>query len=158
MPVGPVLPETSLVLDTNILTAWRYKEPGVSGAIAAYQSRLKLPPALASITVYEALFGFENSTARSRELSDQTKLDRIRIELLIQSCIVLPFDQTSAQIAAYVIPRLPKNIDKPTLLDALIAATALAHGYGVATRDKGFEIIGRHTPAHMPLRLESWPR
>jgi predicted nucleic acid-binding protein len=156
MSVGDVLPQTSLVLDNNILTAWRYQKRGVLEAIAAYQSRLKLLPALTSITIYETLYGFENSVVKSNKLSGQTKQDRIKTEQLIKSCVVLPFDQTSAEIAAYIIPRLPKNIPKDTLLDALIAATALAHDYGVATRDKGFELIGKHTPDHLTLRLVFW--
>lgn len=156
MAVGPVLPETSLVLDNNILTAWRYQKQGVLEAIAAYQSRLKFLPALTSMTVYEALYGFENSQVKSNKLSEQTKQDRIKTELLIKACVVLPFNQASAEIAAYIIPRLPKNIPKDTLLDALIAATALGHGFGVATRDKGFELIGNNTPDHLILRLAFW--
>jgi len=156
MAVGPTLPDTSLVLDSNILTAWRYQKLGVLQAIAAYQSRLKLLPALTSITVYEALYGFENSAVKSNEINEQTKQDRIRTEQLIKSCDVLSFNQASAEIAAYIITRLPKNIPKDTLLDALIAATALAHGFGVATRDKGFELIGKHTPDHLILRLAFW--
>ena len=156
MAVGPVLPETLLVLDNNILTAWRYKKRGVLEAIAAYQSRLKLFPALTSITVYQALYGFENRASKSNELDEQTRQDRIKTERLIESCIVLSFDQAAAEIAAYIIPRLSKNIPKETLLDALIAATALAHGHGVATRDKGFELTGKITPDHLILRLAVW--
>lgn len=59
MAIGPALAETSLALDTNILTAWRYQKRGILEAIADYQSRLKMLPALTSITVYEALYGFE---------------------------------------------------------------------------------------------------
>ncbi len=49
MAAGPALAETSLVLDSNILTAWRYQKRGVLEAVAAYQSRLKLLPALSAI-------------------------------------------------------------------------------------------------------------
>jgi predicted nucleic acid-binding protein len=156
MPVSAAFPETSLVLDNNILTAWRYQKSGVLRAIAAYQSRLKVLPALTSIAVFEALYGFENSDVKRKKLNEQTVRDRVKTEQLISSCVVLPFDQASAEIAAYIIPRLPKNIPKDTLLDALTAATALAHGYGVATRDKGFETIGKNTPDHLTLRLDFW--
>ena len=125
MAVGPVLAETSVVLDTNILSAWRYKKSGVVAAIDDYQLRLKLPPALTAITVYEALYGFENKATKAGKLDDRTKQDRPAIEQLINSCVVLPFDRRAAEIAAYIIPRLPKNIPKQTLLDGLIAATAL---------------------------------
>lgn len=126
-------------------------------AIKDYQSRIKLLPALNSITVHEALYGFENRAARAGGLDEQTKRDRIATERLINSCVVLPFDQRAAEIAAYLIARLPKNIPKESLLDGLIAAIALAHGYGVASCDRGFASIAEHTPDHMILRLVFWP-
>ena len=156
MPLGAVLAETSLVLDTNIVTAWRYRESGVVTAIADYQSRLKLFPALTAITVHESLYGFENKAAKSGKLDDRTRQDRLAIEQLINSCVVLSFDQRAAEIAAYIIPRLPKNIPKQTLLDGLISATALAHGYGIATNDRGFDLIGQHTPSDLILRVDFW--
>lgn len=156
MALGSVLSETSLVLDTNIVSAWRYRKSAVVKAIADYQSRLKLLPALTSITVHETLYGFENKAAKSGKLDDRTRLDRLAIEQLINSCVVLPFDQRAAEIAAYIIPRLPKNIPRQTLLDGLISATALAHGYGIATNDRGFELIGQHTPDKLILRVDFW--
>jgi predicted nucleic acid-binding protein len=156
MVLGPVLAETPLVLDTNILTAWRADSVVVAAAIVDYQSRSKLPPALTAITVHEALYGVENTIAKAGRLDDRTKQDRVAIKLLIDSCVVAPFDQRAAEISAYMIPRLKKNIPKGNLLDALIAATALAHGYGVATRDRGFELIAEHTPDNMVLRLVFW--
>src|SRR5437868_5335881 len=131
MAVGPSLPETSLILDSNIVTAWRYQKRGIVEAIVAYQSRLKLPPALSAINVYEVIYGFENPLAKAQGNIEQARVDLNKANQLINSCIVLPFDYSSAKIAAHIVPRLPKNIPKPTLLDALIAATALAHGYGV---------------------------
>ena len=156
MALGVVLLETPLVLDTNIVTAWRYRKSGVVTSIAAYQSRIKLLPALTSITVHESLYGFENKAAKTGKLDDRTKQDRLVIEQLINSCVVLPFDQRAAEIAAYIIPRLPKNIPKQTLLDGLISATALAHGYGIATNDRGFELIGQHVPGDLILRVDFW--
>ena len=156
MALGPVPPETPLVLDTNILTAWRYQKVGVVASIKDYQSRLKFLPALTAITVHEALYGFENKAAKSGKVDDRTRRDRLAIEQLINSCVVLPFDQGAAEIAAHIIPRLPKNIPKQTLLDGLISATALSHGYGIATNDRGFELIGQHTPSDLVLRVAFW--
>src|SRR6266550_129468 len=112
MPFGPVLAETPLVLDTNILTAWRSQRARVVAAITDYQSRLKLFPALTAITLHEALYGFENKAAKSGKLDDRTREDRLAIEQLINFCVVLPFDQPTAEISAYIIPRLKKNIPK----------------------------------------------
>jgi predicted nucleic acid-binding protein len=157
MVLGLVLAEMPLVLDTNILTAWRTDNLRIVAAIVRYQSRSKLSPALTAITVHEALYGVENTVAKAGRLDDRTKQDRVAIERLIDSCVVVPFDQRAAEISAYMIPRLKKNIPKESLLDALIAATALAHGYGVATRDRGFELIAEQTPDNMVLRLAFWP-
>ncbi|MGB8509056.1 MAG: PIN domain-containing protein [Pyrinomonadaceae bacterium] len=157
MAAGPAFAETSLVLDSNILTAWRYQKSGILEAIGAYQSRLKLLPALSAMTVYEVLYGFENVLLKAQGDAERTRLDRAKTDGLINSCMVLPFNQDAAKIAAYLVPRLPKSIPKDTLLDALIAATALAHGHGVATRNReDFELIGRHTPGDLILRLAIW--
>jgi len=156
MAVGLALTETSLVLDSNILTAWRYQKRGIIEAIASYQSSHK-PLALSAITVYEALYGFEKTLAKAQGNVEQTRLDYTKTEQLIDSCNVLSFNQNSAKIAAYIVSRLSKNIPKDTLLDALIAATALAHGYGVATHNKkDCELIGKHTPDDKFLRLAIW--
>lgn len=157
MAVGPALSETLLVLDSNILTAWRFQKRGILEAINAYQSRLKLLPALSAMTVYEALYGFENALAKGQGDAEQNRSDRIAMEGLIGSCMILPFNQDAAKIAAYIVPRLPKNIPKETLLDALIAAIALSHGHGVATRNReDFELIGQRTPSDLTLRLAIW--
>jgi predicted nucleic acid-binding protein len=158
MSIGPALTETSLVLDNDIFNAWRYgQDQRVRGAIADYQSRIKLFPALTAMTVYQALYGFENKSIKADEPNEQTKKARTKTEQLIKSCDVLPFTQRSAEIAAYIVPRLSKNIPKGTLVDVFIAATALAHGYGVATRNlKDFEQIANHTPDNLVLRLATW--
>lgn len=157
MAAGTALTETSLVLDNDIFNAWRYQDQRVLVAIADYQSRIKLFPFLTSMTVYQALYGFENKSIKTDEPNEQTKRTRIRTEQLIKSCDVLPFNQRSAEIAAYIVPRLSKNIPKGTLVDVFIAATALAHGYGVATRNqKDFELIANYTPGDLTLRLARW--
>jgi predicted nucleic acid-binding protein len=158
MAIGPALTETSLVLDNDIFNAWRYgRDHRVLKAIADYQSSLKLFPALTSMTVFQALYGFENKSIKPDEPNEHTKQARIGTEQLIKACDVLPFNQRSAEIAAHIAPRLSKNIPKGTLVDVFIAATALAHGYGVATRNrKDFELIGNHIPIDLILRLAAW--
>jgi predicted nucleic acid-binding protein len=159
MAAGPALPENSLVLDNDIFNAWRYgRDQRVLRAIANYQSRIKLFPFLTSMTVYQALYGFENKSIKPDEPNEQTRQARIRTEQLIQACgDTLPFNQRAAEISAYIVPRLSKNIPKGTLVDVFIAATALAHGYGVATRNrKDFELIASHTPNDLTLRLAVW--
>ncbi len=65
MAVGTALTETSLVLDNDIFNSWRYgRDQRVLGAITNYQSRIKLFPFLASMTVFQALYGFENKSIK----------------------------------------------------------------------------------------------
>ncbi|MGI8565954.1 MAG: type II toxin-antitoxin system VapC family toxin [Pyrinomonadaceae bacterium] len=157
MAIGIALPDTSLALDSDMLTAWRYQKREVLGAIAAYQSQLKLFLALTSMTVYEAIYGFENKSFKPNEPNEQTRQDRLKTEQLIKSCVVLPFDQRAAEIAAYIVPRLSKNMPKELLRDVFIAATALAHRYGIATRNKkDFDLIANHIPDGLILRIADW--
>jgi predicted nucleic acid-binding protein len=79
---------------------------------------------------------------------------RAKADLLIESCIVLPFDNLTATIAAYILPRVPKKQRN----DVFIAATALAHGYAIATcNKKHFEIISDHLPSQYKyLHADFW--
>jgi len=109
------------------------------------------------MTVYEAIYGFENKSIKPNEPNEQARHDRLKTEQLIKSCVILPFDQRAAEVAAYVVPRLSKNMPKEFLRDVFIAATALAHGYGIATRNKkDFDLIANHTPDGLILRIADW--
>jgi len=158
MAIGAVLSETSLVIDTDILTDWRYQKPYVQRAISDYITRAKRPPALTSLSVFEALFGFENKAAKSGSLDDRTVQDRLKTEELISFCPVLPFDQPAAAIAAYIFSRLSKSHRNKHWRDTFIAATALAHGHGIATRNrKDFQLIAENLPASQSLlRVVVW--
>jgi predicted nucleic acid-binding protein len=158
MPVGTVLDETSLVLDTDVLTDWRHGQRRTQQAIAKYVSMLKRPPALASINVFEALNGFEKKMSEPGGDNERTRLDLAKTEQLIQSCTVLPLDEQAARIAAYVFARLSRGSRNKHWCDVFVAATALSHGHGVATRNVGdFTLIASHLPSsHQILRLTNW--
>ena len=158
MAIGVVLPETSLVIDTDIFTDWRYKKVYVQREISAYMSRAKKSPALTSMNVFEAIYGFESKAAKIGNLDEQTTRDRESTERLIRACTILPFNEVAASIAAYVFPRLSKSHRNEHWKDLFIAATALAHGYGVATRNRSdFELIASNLPTSRPfLRLAIW--
>ncbi|HEY0324050.1 MAG TPA: type II toxin-antitoxin system VapC family toxin [Pyrinomonadaceae bacterium] len=156
MASGLALPETALVLDTNIFTHWRNQQQYALREIADYIIRLKRPPALTSMTVFETLHGFENSAMKSGD--EHIKQKRIATEKLIQSCIVLPFDHNAAAIAAYIFPRLSKSDRSKHWKDLFMASTALAYRHGIATQNKSdFELLATHLPAAHPLlRLAIW--
>ncbi len=158
MPVAPALPEISLALDTDVLTDWRNQRPHTLRHINDYFIRQSKPPALTAFTVFEMLQGFEKVAAKPGGLDERTQKDRAQAEQLVQMCDVLPFDQTAAAIAAYIFPRLSQSERNKHWCDVFIAATALAHGHGLATRnERDFKLIAQHLPPdHRLLRLAVW--
>ena len=158
MPIGPVLPETSLVLDNDVFTHWRNGQSYVLREIAEHFKRLKLPPALTSMTIFEALYGVETEERKNKITKAQAQQYKDRIKMLSDSCMVLSFEQNAAAIAAYIYTRLtPQQLVKHWK-DLFITATALAHGYGIATQNiRDFKLIADHLPdSHPLLRLTAW--
>lgn len=149
------LPEDLLLLDNDIFTAWRYQKKNIIRSITDYITRFKAPPALSSTTVFEALRGFEKSAAASGQYSQPTQRGVEETKNLIDLCTVFPFDQEAAVIAAYIFPRVN---NKKIWADVFIAATAISHGHGVATRNRThFQSIAAHVPRkYPPLRLVFW--
>lgn len=149
------LPEDLLLLDNDTFTAWRYQKENIVKSISEYIARFNVAPALSSTTVFEALRGFEKSAVASGQYSQRTQEGIEATKNLIDICTVFPFDQEAAVIAAYVFPRVN---NKKIWADVFIAATAISHGHGVATRNrKHFQLIAAHVPnTHPPLRLVFW--
>jgi predicted nucleic acid-binding protein len=158
MAIVAASPKTPLALDNDVFTDWRKHRQGVSLAIKDYKARFKELPKLTSVTVFEARWGFEGQIVKLGGLDPETEQMRLEMEELIQTCGVLDFDQHAASVAAHIFARLPQNQRNRHWRDILIAATALAHGYSVATRNKDdFELIGRDLPDLFPiLHLAIW--
>jgi predicted nucleic acid-binding protein len=156
MATGLALPETALVLDSDVFTHWRNRQPYVHHEIAEYIKRHKQPPALTSMTVFEARQGVERAVKSGKTPAEKAQGYLARIEQLSGSSVVLPFDQNAAIIAAHIYARLKER--NRLWKDLFIASTALAHGFGVATHNrKDFEAIGNHLPPGYPLlRLAVW--
>jgi predicted nucleic acid-binding protein len=155
--LGPRPAHISLLLDTNVLNDWRFGKPYVVRGIDEYLSIVKAPPALASVTVFEVLHGFQKIFAKMETVYERSQTGMEKIKQLIASCTVLPFDQQSAEIAAYIFPRLSRSERAKHWADVLIASTALAHNRGIITRNKtDFTLIGKHAPPGTVLRLELW--
>ncbi|HVS20682.1 MAG TPA: type II toxin-antitoxin system VapC family toxin [Pyrinomonadaceae bacterium] len=158
MAITSAFSETSLVIDNDVLTHWRNGRPAILAEIGGYIRRLKRPPALASITIFEALFGIENSLAKKR-ISEEVALEyRNRIDALTRASIILPFDKEAATIAAHVFARLSQSNRNAHWRDLFVAAIALAHKHGVATQNRRhFELISTHLPEkYSTLPLTVW--
>ncbi|HKQ74467.1 MAG TPA: hypothetical protein VJ810_12320, partial [Blastocatellia bacterium] len=115
-------------------------------------------PMLTAITIFESQFGFESNTARGRVLSERLMQKRSEMDKLIRTCGVLNFNQPAATIAAYILARLSKSQRNEHWADVFITAIALAHSYGIATRNqRDFELIGQRLPPYAPvLYLAIW--
>lgn len=154
MAASPALPNTRLVLDTNVFSNWRKGWQPFTANIQDYLQQFKSYPSLPSMVVFEARRGFEAQIIKWGSLDDKVEGFRQNMEQLVKACGVIPFDDRAAAIAAQIHERLPKNAKKSLVRDAFIAATALAHGYGVATADQeDFELIGQYVPV---LYLAVW--
>jgi predicted nucleic acid-binding protein len=153
MALAPALPDTRLVLDTCTLTDWRYQRLATRQRIIDYTGEHGEAPALTSVTVFEALHGFEKKSPESRGLTERDSADRRATQLLIeQAAEIVPFDSRAAGIAAYIFPRLSQSQRNRHWCDLFIAATAMAHGYGVATSDQAdFELIGATLSNNHPV-------
>lgn len=158
MGVALALPDTRLVLDTDIFTAWRNQHPPVIAHIKDYKSRFLALPRLTAITVFESQFGFEKELAKPGELDERWLLSRQEMRRMIQACGVMDLNQQAAIVAAQIFARLPHNQQNRHWRDIFIAAIALTNGYGIATRNrKDFKLIGEHCPPDLPiLYLADW--
>ena len=158
MPLAPPLAETTLVVDTDLFTHWRNHHPYVLDQVANYFRNLKEFPALTSMTVFEAISGIEKELVKGKITEEQAHRYRARIEELSNSMTQLAFDKASATIAAYIYQRLAQSERNKHWRDIFIAATALGHGYGIATTNRrDFELIAAHLPDSNPvLRLAVW--
>ncbi len=157
MAIGPRPPDILVALDNDVLNNWRTANSAILGAIGNYVSVVKAPPALTSMTVFEMMHGFQKAAVQ-HGMSERLQRDLEHARELTRECAVLPFNQEAAEIAAYIFPRLTRSERKELWADTLMAATALAHDYGVATRNKkDFELLSKHTPPeYSALRIEVW--
>jgi predicted nucleic acid-binding protein len=156
MALAPATDEIPLALDNDILSDWRKGNQRVRDAITQYHNKNRSLPALPSVAIFESLYGLQK-TNRQGELDESTKRNLENVKRLAQSCVILDFNYDAAEIAAHVCGQFKKNMPKNLLRDVFIAATALAHGYGVATRNrKDFERIGNALPRDLLLLLAIW--
>lgn len=158
MPIIESLPETPLVIDTDIFTHLKNKKEYVLKNIAIYQSNTKQYPAITSITVFEAIQGIESEVAKNKITPQEAIFRRQTIDVLTRELQVLPFDQKAAEITAYIFPRLSQSDRNKHWRDLFIIATVLAHNYGLASQNKkDIELISQHLPeSHKYLRIALW--
>jgi predicted nucleic acid-binding protein len=157
MPLGVVLPDTRLVIDTNILTYWENQQTHIKERINSYLKAHAQLPVLTAATIFESLWGFESKAAKPDGLSEKLERAYTNTRRLIDQCEVLPLNQQAATLAAHIAARIGGSKANQLRYDIFVAATAVAHGFGVATANQvDFEMIAQHFPIDAFLRLSIW--
>src|SRR5437763_1319119 len=123
MTLGPSPLDGVLALDTDVLTDWRYQRQPVVRAVGEYIAKFKVPPALTSTTVFEALHGFEKGALSSGGWDDRARRDLESLRRLTGGCIILPFNEGAAAMAAYIFPRLSQKERNKHWADLLVATS-----------------------------------
>lgn len=140
-----------VVLDTDTLSELSRGNSVVRKRALAYLAdfgRLTVT----TITVFERLRGYRlairNGKPFERQLQD--------FEAFVANCIVLPFDQEAASVAADIWSGAARG-QRQHLGDILIAAVAVSRQLPLVTRNRrDFERITK--PSGVDLRLIDWSR
>ena len=117
-----------LLIDSSVLVA---AERGTLDLNDKLGKELDNPVALAAISASELLHGVHRATSLNQRARRQAF-----VEQLLSALPVIPFDLVAARLHAELWARLAAKGIQVGAHDLLIAATAIAAGYGVATRDE----------------------
>ena len=114
-----------IILDTSVLIAWERHKTDLQVFL---EERADESFALSVITAAELLHGVHRADNQPRRLRRTAY-----IEKLLSLFPLYDFDLTSARIYAGIWARLEQQGRKVSAHDFMIAATALARGFSVAT-------------------------
>jgi len=141
----------AVVLDTDTLSELSRGNPVVRRRALAYLAgfgRLTIT----AITVFERLRGYRLAIREGKPFERQLQA----FEALAANCIVLPFDQEAASVAAEIWSGATRS-QRQHLGDLLIAAVAISRQIPLVTRNKrDFERITK--PSGVDLRLVDWSK
>jgi len=128
-----------ILLDTNVVIAFLNGNKAVAERIADNIDKI----ALSALVVAELNYGAKASQNAARNLDKLTRL--------LDVVQIVPFDLECAESFGTIKSKL-RSIGKPTgEVDALIAATALAHKAVLVTGNK------KHFEHIEGLHVETWP-
>ncbi|MEP7008715.1 MAG: PIN domain-containing protein [Acidobacteriota bacterium] len=136
----------AVVLDTDTLSELSRGNPAVQKCALAYLAdfgRLTIT----SITVFERRRGYRLAIREGKPFERQLQA----FEALAANCIVLPFDQEAASVAAEIWSGTTRS-QRQHLGDILIAAIAISRQIPLVTRNRrDFERITKPSGAALPL-------
>ncbi|MCA1371507.1 Toxin FitB [Ensifer psoraleae] len=139
-----------IVLDTNVISELWKAEPDRT-VLAWIDAQMIETLYLSAITVAELRFGLAAMPAGKRRTVFQNRLEGEVLPALAGR--VLPFDLDASRSYADLMARAKTSGKAIGKADGYIAATAVAHGFIVATRDTspfeaaGLDIINPWEPA-----------
>jgi len=107
---------------------------------------------ITAITVFERLRGYRLAIRNGKPFERQLQA----FEALVANCIVLPFDQEAASVAAHIWSGAARG-QRQHLGDILIAAVAVSRQLPLVTRNRrDFERITKRSG--VDLRLLDWSK
>lgn len=137
------------VLDTDTLSELSRGNPRVSEQALAYLidfGRLTIT----AVTVFERLRGYRAAIRDGKPFERQMQA----FEALVANCIVLPFDQEAARVAAEIWSAAARR-HRQQLGDILIASIAVSRQLPLVTRNRrDFERLTK--ASGIDLRLLDW--
>jgi tRNA(fMet)-specific endonuclease VapC len=116
------------LIDSSIFIAAERGEPALRAALA-----LLAPDEgdffISAVTVFELLHGVHRAMPEKRAAREAY------VENALQTFPILPFDEAAARVFASIDAALSAAGNRLAVEDLMIAATALAKGHDVVTRD-----------------------
>lgn len=137
------------LLDTDTLSEISRGHPVVVARTRSYlreYGRLTV----SSVTVFERLRGYRAALRDGKPYHRQMRA----FEALVSTCLVVPFDEDAAAIAAAIWAAATRT-QRRSLGDILIAASAIARQLPLVTRNKR-DFEGLAKTAGLSLRLVDW--
>jgi len=138
-----------VLLDTDTLSELSRANPDVTGRARAYlleYGRLTI----SSVTIFERLRGYRQALRAGKLFQKQLQA----FETLVQNCVVLPFDEDAADIAATIWSGCSRS-QRQNLGDILIASIAVARQIPLVTRNRR-DFEGLSKASNVTLRLVDW--
>jgi predicted nucleic acid-binding protein len=137
------------VLDTDTLSELSRGNPGVTERALAYLTdfgRLTIT----AVTVFERMRGYRVAIRDGKPFEPQMQA----FQALAANCIVLPFDQEAAHVAAEIWSAVARR-HRQQLGDILIASIAVSRQLPLVTRNKrDFERLSK--ASGVDLRIVDW--
>ncbi|HXN12689.1 MAG TPA: PIN domain-containing protein [Candidatus Acidoferrales bacterium] len=115
------------LIDSSVFIAGERGQVDLADLLASFRGE---PLALSAVTASELLYGLH----WSRTLAQRERRDAY-IEAILTQMAVLAFDLAVARVHSAVSAELDRTGRRVGAHDLMIAATAMAHDYRVATRD-----------------------